>query len=75
MPATSGTSASCRMQAFPAVMQTFYIREGDAWRAPRVNETCCKRPQLAAFLERVAADGPQPVFQQHAQVTYRPLAP
>ena len=56
------------MQEFPAILEAFYIKQGSAWRAPRVNETCCARPRLADFLELVAAEGPGPVIQHHAAV-------
>lgn len=49
------------------ILDTFYVRSGDTYRAPAVNETCCVRPKLAEFLTLVAAEGPQPVIERHAQ--------
>ena len=31
--------------------EIFLVREGGVWRPPVVNETCCRRPALADFLE------------------------
>ena len=63
------TPAECRFTEFEALRDTFYIRDGASWRAPRVNETCCRRPQLAAFLDAIGAQGPVATFQQHAEVS------
>ena len=60
--------AICRFVAFEGLRDTFYINTRGTWRAPRVNETCCRRPKLGAFLDEIAARGPFAVFQQHAQV-------
>lgn len=40
------------------------IRDGnlEQWRAPEVNETCCKRPQLAKVLRDVAQHGPDVLY-------------
>ena len=47
----------------------FYIRDGKKLRAPRINETCCRRPQLAELLEAVGAGGPDVLYTGHyAQV-------
>lgn len=47
--------------------ETFYIKDGEGWRPPEVNETCCARPALADLLEAVAQAGPA-ALDQHAQV-------
>ena len=46
----SGKAQSAALLKWPAIRDTFYLRQGAQWRAPRVNETCCRRPQLAALL-------------------------
>ena len=38
------------------------VRDGTGWRVPRINETCCARPVLAATLERIASQGPDAVY-------------
>ena len=38
-----------------------------------MNESCCQRPQLAAFLDQVALEGPGIVFDKHAQVMTQEL--
>ncbi|KAK9813827.1 hypothetical protein WJX73_000384 [Symbiochloris irregularis] len=43
----------------PTMLEAFFIREGNSWRAPRINETCCARPKLAGLLENVAEKGPE----------------
>lgn len=40
----------------------FLKPDGGGWRAPRVNESCCARPQLARLLEDVAATGPEALY-------------
>ncbi len=42
------------------------IQDGDTWRPPAVNETCCARPQLAATLQRIAESGPDAVYTGEA---------
>lgn len=46
------------------LMETFYVQDKvlGTLRPPRVNETCCKRPALAAFLRLVAEQGPQVLY-------------
>lgn len=58
----SGAEQQRALQNFTAVRDTFLIKHGGTWRAPRVNETCCKRPQLAALLQAVAAEGPDVLY-------------
>ena len=41
----------CRMSQEPALREVFLIEDGGVWRAPAVNETCCRRPALANLLE------------------------
>lgn len=50
MASLSGEQQAARLLEWPAIRDTFFIRQGGKWRAPRVNETCCRRPQLAALL-------------------------
>ena len=38
------------MRADPLLREAFLVPDGGRWRPPRVNETCCRRPQLAALL-------------------------
>ena len=52
---------------YPEMRSTFFIEEGGAWRPPRVNETCCARPALAALLDAVAEAGPS-AMDARAQV-------
>lgn len=33
------------------------------WRSPRVNETCCKRPELANVLEDISERGPDALYK------------
>jgi gamma-glutamyltranspeptidase/glutathione hydrolase/leukotriene-C4 hydrolase len=41
-------------------------RPNGQWRAPALNETCCKRPALADLLQRIAAEGPDAVYGAEA---------
>lgn len=50
------------MQASPELRQAFLIAEGSQWRAPKINETCCKRPALAALLDEIAETGPDALY-------------
>lgn len=49
----------------PQLRDTFLIqdRHKGLWRAPEVNETCCRRPQLAELLRDVAKDGPEVLYR------------
>ena len=38
------------MRADPLLREAFLVPDSGHWRPPRVNETCCRRPQLAALL-------------------------
>ncbi|PRW56746.1 gamma-glutamyltranspeptidase 1-like [Chlorella sorokiniana] len=58
----SGESQIAALSQWPAIRDTFLIRQGSKWRGPRVNETCCKRPQLAALLQDVAEEGPDVLY-------------
>lgn len=46
-----------------AMREDFLIKEGKGWRPPRVNETCCSRPQLASLLDDVALSGPAALYE------------
>lgn len=48
----------CRLLNNPTMLQAFFIRDGNSWRAPKINETCCARPKLGGLLENVAEKGP-----------------
>eukprot|EP00887_Chlorella_sp_A99_P000435 scaffold17.g435.t1 len=54
---------TAKLAAWPLLADTFLFREGRRWRAPHVNETCCRRPQLAQLLRDVAADGPDVLYR------------
>ncbi|KAL4420110.1 hypothetical protein ABPG77_000591 [Micractinium sp. CCAP 211/92] len=58
----SGEEQQRALLNFTDVRDTFLMKEGKTWRAPRVNETCCRRPQLAAFLQAVAKEGPDVLY-------------
>ncbi|PSC67120.1 gamma-glutamyltranspeptidase 1-like [Micractinium conductrix] len=58
----SGEEQVAQLLKWPAIRDTFLIKQGGKWRAPRVNETCCKRPKLAALLKDVAAEGPDVLY-------------
>lgn len=45
------------MRADPQLREAFLVRDGRLWRPPHVNETCCRRPQLAALLRAAAQHG------------------
>ncbi|PSC72418.1 ribonuclease III [Micractinium conductrix] len=51
----SGEEQVAHLLKWPAILYTFLIKQGGKWRAPAVNETCCKRPKLAALLKDGAA--------------------
>lgn len=53
-----------RVKESPALRDAFLIKVGSEWRAPRVGELCCRRPQLAATLERIAREGVDWVYAQ-----------
>ena len=38
----------------PALRDVFLVKDGGQWRAPKVNETCCRRPALADLLQKGA---------------------
>lgn len=40
-----------------AVGRTFLVEEGGKWRPPKVNEKCCKRPELAKLLRKSRGGG------------------
>lgn len=49
----AGLSANVTLQSMrvdPQLREVFLVRDGRQWRPPRVNETCCRRPRLAALL-------------------------
>lgn len=49
----AGLSSNVSLQAMradPQLREAFLVRDGRQWRPPCVNETCCRRPQLAALL-------------------------
>ncbi len=50
--------------AQPELCDIFLIHDAHkkSWRAPQVNETCCRRPQLAQLLRDVARDGPDVLY-------------
>ena len=49
---------------FPLLQHTFMIQvDKVTWRPPAVNETCCKRPQLAQLLRDVAKQGPDVLYR------------
>lgn len=50
------------LRPYQPLYETFMVREGPGWRPPRINETCCRRPQLAATLRRIADQGPDAVY-------------
>lgn len=54
------------LKPYPTLYKTFMIQDGARWRPPAVNESCCARPQLAATLQRIAADGPDAVYTGQA---------
>lgn len=54
--------ANCRLEANPALREVFLIKEKGSWRAPKLNESCCVRPQLAALLKEVAIQGPKALY-------------
>ncbi|EFN58126.1 hypothetical protein CHLNCDRAFT_141865 [Chlorella variabilis] len=58
----SGENQTAALLQWPAIRDTFLKKDGGKWRAPRVNETCCKRPKLAELLTAVAEDGPQVLY-------------
>ena len=49
---------------YPELQKTFLILDSESgvWRGPAVNETCCRRPQLAVVLRDVAAHGPDVLY-------------
>ncbi len=47
-----------RMVQEPALRDVFLVKEAGQWRAPKVNETCCRRPALADLLQKGAYEGP-----------------
>ncbi|KAL4550318.1 hypothetical protein Ndes2526B_g08473 [Nannochloris sp. 'desiccata'] len=51
--------------AQPGLRDIFLIKDvhKNAWRAPQVNETCCRRPQLAQLLRDVAKEGPNVLYK------------
>lgn len=49
--AVTGTLTSKTLaKASPELQSTFLVRDKGGWRPPKINETCCARPKLAAFL-------------------------
>lgn len=44
------SAVQAALEQFPALRDTFLVQEGGKWRVPRINETCCRRPQLAQLL-------------------------
>ena len=50
--------------AQPELRDIFMIHDvhTKSWRAPQVNETCCRRPQLAQVLRDVAKEGPDVLY-------------
>lgn len=58
-----------RLQSNTALRDIFLVKENGKWRAPKVNESCCVRPQLAALLREVAKKGPDALYKgEKAQV-------
>ncbi len=57
-----GGSPWAELLEVPGLRDAFFVRDGGAWRAPRVNETCCRRPALAALLRAVAERGPDALY-------------
>ena len=54
----------CRLLKYPGLREVFYKAEGDRWRAPNLNETCCARPALADLLDHVSVVGPDAMYEQ-----------
>ncbi|WIA36576.1 hypothetical protein OEZ86_007868 [Tetradesmus obliquus] len=55
--ALSGQLSFQRIQSIPAMREAFLIKAGNgSWRLPRIGELCCRRPQLAETLDKIAAD-------------------
>lgn len=44
------THAQAWQKDYPLLRDTFLILETKGWRPPKINETCCARPSLAALL-------------------------
>ena len=51
---TAQVFAPRRMVQEPALRDVFLVKDGGQWRAPKVNETCCRRPALADLLQKGA---------------------
>jgi len=51
--------------AHPELRDVFLIKDvhKNSWRAPKLNETCCRRPQLAQLLRDVAKEGPNVLYK------------
>ena len=63
--AVSAPRALARLKASPALAAAFLVKDAAApggYRPPRVNETCCARPALAATLDAVGRDGPAALY-------------
>ena len=45
-----------------SIKETFFILDEGVWRLPNVGERCCKRPVLAATLERTIEEGVQHMY-------------
>lgn len=49
-------------EKYPSLANIFLKKKGTTWRVPHVNETCCARPALAAFLKDVAEGGAEVLY-------------
>lgn len=59
-------SSTCLQYRFrlDGALRSIYLKPSDSeWRVPEVNESCCKRPELAKLLDDVAAQGPSALYE------------
>lgn len=60
--ALAGSSQAAMLGEHPALRDAFLIKTRSGWRAPRVNETCCRRPALAQLLREISSRGPGALY-------------